>query len=59
MQGMDALRLQGRRLVRFIHVRRQKVVRGGRFGEQEMYRGADKSIARRGRKQANVSVRMA
>ena len=26
---------------------------------QEMYRGADKSLARPGRKQANISVRMA
>jgi len=58
VQGMDALRLQGRWLVRFIHVRRQKLVRGGRFGEQEMYRDADKSLAQPERKQCNVSVRI-
>jgi hypothetical protein len=31
------LTLQGRWLVRFIHVKGQKVVRGGRNGEKEMY----------------------
>jgi hypothetical protein len=31
------LRLQGRWLVRFIHVKRQMVVQGGRNGEKEMY----------------------
>jgi len=37
----------------------QRRVRGITVAVQKQYRGADKSLARPGRKQANVPVRMA